>query len=63
MTQKELAYFEDAIGHEGNIIKIFEQLLGSMDDQDLIYFMQDEINTHKNRKERLTSFLEGLSNE
>ena len=63
MTQKELAYFEDAIGHEGNIIKIFEELLGSMDNQDLICFMQDEINTHKDRKERLISFLEGLSNE
>ena len=24
MTQKELLYFEDAIGHEGNIIKIIE---------------------------------------
>ena len=63
MTQKELAYFEDAISHEGNIIKIFEELLGSMDDQDLINFMQEEIDNHKNRKERLTSFLEGLNNE
>ena len=63
MTQKELAYSEDAIGHEGNIIKMFEDLVGSMENQDLIAFMQDEISKHKERKEKLVNFLEGISNE
>ena len=63
MTQKELAYYEDAVGHEGNIIKMFEDLIASMENQDLINFMQDEISKHKTRKEKIMNFLEGLSNE
>ena len=39
MTQKELSYLEDAIGHEGNIIKICEETIKKLEDEELITFM------------------------
>lgn len=63
MTQKELLYLEDAIGHEKNIIKIIEDTIERLDDQNLISFMQNELNMHTNLKERLMNFLEEKANE
>ena len=63
MTQKELLYLEDAIGHEKNIIKIIEDTIERLDDQNLISFMQNELNMHTNLKERLMNFLEAKANE
>ncbi len=63
MTQKELSYVEDAIGHEKNIISICEEMLNSLEDERLISFIKEEINTHSNMKERLTNMLEAKANE
>ena len=63
MTQKELLYLEDAIGHENNIISICEDEIKRMQDQNLITFLQNELNNHVSMKTSLMSMLEGKANE
>lgn len=63
MTQKELSYVEDAIGHETNIIKICEDIMNNLEDSTLKEFMNSEINTHSSMKEKLMSLLEEKANE
>ncbi len=63
MTQKELSYFEDGIGHETNIITIVENITKNLQDEDLVSFMEEEIKTHTSIKEKLISLLEEKSNE
>ena len=62
MTQKELLYFEDAIGHETNIIKICEESIKMLENEDLINFMTEEYNKHNDILERLMNKLEGEVN-
>ena len=63
MTQKELSYLEDAIGHEQNIIKICEDIISNLEDQNLVSFMENELNNHKTLKGDLLNMLEVKSNE
>lgn len=63
MTQKELAYVEDAIGHETNIIKICQDIINNLSDQEIITFMKNEVEKHTTRKERLMNLLEVKTNE
>lgn len=63
MTEKELAYFEDAVGHEENIEKILDKSISMVEDSSIKDFMESELNLHNDRKEKLISFLEGISNE
>lgn len=63
MTQKELLYFEDAIGHEGNIIKICEESVKNLQDERLVSFMENEINIHTSLKEKLMNLMEEKSHE
>ena len=63
MTQKELSYVEDAIGHEQNIISIFENLMNNLTDEKLVIFLTNEINSHKKTEKKLTNLLEVKSNE
>ena len=63
MTQKELSYLEDAIGHEGNIIKICEESIENLSNESLIEFMNDELDIHRNLKARLLNVLEEKANE
>lgn len=63
MTQKELLYFEDAIGHETNIIKICEDFINKMENDELISFMKKEVTRHQKIKYNLISRLEGVINE
>lgn len=62
MTQKELSYFEDAIGHEQNIIKILEESIKKIENEELINFMTNEYNKHNDILERLMNKLEGEAN-
>ena len=62
MTQKELAYVEDAVGHESNIIKILEQTIKNIEDERLKNFLQTELSEHTKTKENLISKLEEMSN-
>lgn len=63
MTQKELSYVEDAIGHEQNIISIFENLMNNLEDEKLVSFLTNEINNHKKIEKKLTNLLEVKANE
>ena len=63
MTQKELLYLEDAICHESSIIKICEDIINNLENQDLVVFMENELNNHKTLKENLMNMLEAKANE
>ena len=63
MTQKELLYLEDAIGHEGNIIKICQDTIEKLEDQNLVSFLKEELTTHMSMKEKLLNMLEVKANE
>ena len=63
MTQKELLYYEDAIGHEGNIIKILNNSIQNIESEEIKKFLEDEVNIHKTLKENLLYLLEEKSNE
>lgn len=58
MTQKELLYVEDAIMHESNIINICEDMVNTLDDENLTDFIDNEIGIHTGIKENLISLLE-----
>ena len=63
MTEKELLYVEDAIGHEQNIIKICTETVNYLEDDNIKIFMQEEIDKHTDLKNNLTSLLEVHANE
>ena len=63
MTQKELLYVEDAVGHETSIIKILNESLEFLEDDKLITFIEEEINKHEDLKQELLNLLEDEANE
>ena len=63
MTQKELNYLEDAIGHEENIIKICSETISYLEDDDLIDFMNKEVKNHSSIKNKLMNLMEEKCNE
>lgn len=63
MTQKELLYFEDAIGHEKNMIKICQNIIENLENEDLVSFMENEVEKHTTLKEKLLNVLEEKANE
>ena len=63
MTQKELLYFEDAIGHEKNIILICDESINKIDDGELISFFEKEKAIHEEVLNTLIDFLRGKVNE
>ena len=62
MTQKELLYVEDAIGHENNIITILQETIKNAQDERIINFLQTELSGHVKMKELLISKLEETAN-
>lgn len=62
MTQKELAYVEDAIGHESNIIKILQETLKNTQNEEINNFLETELSEHVKTKEKLISKLEEKAN-
>ena len=58
MTQKELLYVEDAICHEDNIINICNDIISRLDDEDVINFIEEELEAHNNTKNKLIDLLE-----
>ena len=63
MTQKELLYIEDAIGHEKSIIKICNDAINNLSDEKLISFMKNEIKKHETTINKLIDMLEDKCNE
>ena len=62
MTQKELLYVEDAIEHEKSIIKLCNDFLNKLDDDNLKDFITNRINSHEEMKSNLLSLLEEEAN-
>ncbi|MBO6195473.1 MAG: hypothetical protein J6O56_03900 [Bacilli bacterium] len=62
MTQKELLYVEDAITHEGNVIKLCEDMVNTLEDEKLILFMDKQIKKHTNIKDKILNALEDKIN-
>lgn len=62
MTQKELAYVEDAIGHESNIIKILQETLKNTQNEEINNFLETELSEHVKTKEKLINKLEEKAN-
>ena len=62
MTQKELAYIEDAISHEQIIISILEDMQNNLKDDNLISFISDELDNHNDIKEDLIELLKEKQN-
>ena len=63
MTQKELLYLEDAVGHEKNIIAVLTETTNLLEDEELIDYIQDEITIHEETKNDLLKELEEKANE
>ncbi len=63
MTQKELLYVEDAIGHEQTIIKICNDAIQNLEDDNLISFMKKEVRKHEGMHDYLISLLEDQAYE
>lgn len=58
MTQKELLYVEDAIGHEQNVGSIITEIISLLEDKNLQTFMKNELKKHQAIKTKLTNLLE-----
>ena len=63
MTQKELLYLEDAVGHEKVMISVISETINLLEDEDLIDYMKDELDTHQNIQNKLMKVLEDEANE
>ncbi len=63
MTQKELLYFEDAIGHLKNIDKLLNDFIGKVDNNQIKDFFSSEQVKLQDLKSNLTAVLGGVSNE
>lgn len=63
MTEKELLYFEDAVGHEKNIIKIIEENKKQIDDERLINFFDNQVEIHKENINNLINYVKEMANE
>lgn len=63
MTQKELLYLEDAIGHEKTIISVIAETINLLKDENLIDYMQGELDTHQDIHDKLMNVMEDMANE
>ena len=63
MTQKELLYIEDAIGHEQNIICIINDTISNLKENKLKSFMKNECKKHETVLEKLMKKLESCTND
>ena len=63
MTQKELLYYEDAVGHEGNIITILKDSIERVESEELKTFLESEVEVHQKLKTNLIQKLEEKANE
>ncbi len=63
MTQKELLYVEDAINHEKNMVKILNDKINELEDNQLVDYINQEIKDHKKQQKELERLLEDTANE
>lgn len=62
MTQKELLYLEDAVGHEQSIMQILEISIENLDDEELVSFLKEELRVHESINKKLLKKMEAISN-
>ena len=62
MTEKELLYTEDAIGHIGNITKLINYFIINLDDENLKIFMENELEKMTVLHNMLLDVLRGEAN-
>ena len=58
MTQKELLYVEDAIGHEQNVGQIVSEAINMLEDKNLQTFLKSELKKHQAIETKLINLLE-----
>lgn len=58
MTQKELLYVEDAIGHEQNVGQIVMETIHLLEDKSLQTFLKSELKKHQATLAKLMNLLE-----
>ena len=63
MTQKELLYLEDAVGHEKNIVSVLTETINLLEDEDLIEFIREELEIHQDMEKNIEKLLEENANE
>ena len=63
MTQKELLYVEDAIGHEKTLIAMLNSSIEKIEDEELETYLDNEVKVHIKLEKELLKLLEDLSNE
>ena len=63
MTEKELLYYEDAIGHETNTIDICNFIIQNVTEDDLANFMRKQLKKHEEIKDELMCKMEELADE
>ena len=63
MTEKELLYVEDAVGHEDNLIKYINYAIETLSSDNCIKFFESELKNHNKIRDNLLSKLEECSNE
>ncbi len=61
MTQKELLYVEDAIGHEKNVGAIVADVISQLQDKNLQTFLKSELKKHQMIESKLMNLLESES--
>lgn len=62
MTQKELLYMEDAIGHEQNLVTLLENFSNDLTDQDLASFLKKLAKRHNRLEKKLLETMEDITN-
>jgi len=63
MTQKELLYLEDAIGHETNLVAITTFTLETLQDENLKSFVKSQLKKHETLKQKLINAMEDAADE
>ena len=62
MTQKELLYMEDAIGHEKNLATLMENFSNSLNDKNLASFLKKQAKRHNRLEKKLIEIMEVITN-
>ena len=63
MTEKELLYLEDAVGHEKNLSAICDFTISNLEDESLISFIEKESSKHTQILNNLVNKLGDKVNE
>lgn len=62
MTEKELLYMEDAVGHEQNLETIFTNFSAAIEDSKLSTFIEKLAKKHQDLSKKLLKVMEEIAN-